>query len=61
MFFFTTGNDKDKYVNKEDLYKEAKKYLSDNIYKEELENAIKIAKKEYSNSVIMIIRKLLCI
>lgn len=61
IFFFTTGNDPKKYVSKEDLYNEAKKYLSKNIYKEELKDAIKIAKENYKNEVIMIIRKLLCI
>lgn len=59
VFFFTTGNDEEKYVNKEELYNEAQKYLTNNIYKEELEDAIKIAKEKYSESVIMIIRKLL--
>ena len=61
IFFFTTGNDPNRYVSKEDLYNEAKKYLSKDIYKEELEDAIKIAKEKYKDDVIMIIRKLLCI
>ena len=61
IFFFTTGNDANRYVSKEDLYNEAKKYLSRDIYKEELEDAIKIAKEKYKDDVIMIIRKLLCI
>ena len=61
IFFFTTGNDKKKYVDKKDLYNEAKKYLSENIYQEELEDAIKIAKEKYKDKIIMVIRKLLCI
>ena len=56
IFFFTTGNDKDRYVNKEDLYNEAKKYLTKNIYKEELKNAINIAETKYKDEIIMIIR-----
>lgn len=55
IFFFTTGNDPQRYVAKEDLYNEAKKYLSENIYKEELQEAISIAKEKYKNDVIMII------
>lgn len=31
-FIFTSGNDEKKYVSKETLYEEAKKYLSKNIY-----------------------------
>lgn len=61
IFFFTTGNDKKKYVDKKDLYNEAKKYLNKNIYQEELENAIKIVKEKYKEKIIMIVRKLLCI
>ena len=55
IFLFTTGNDAQRYVAKEDLYNEAKKYLSENIYKEELKDAIKIAKEKYKDDVIMII------
>lgn len=56
IFFFTTGNDPKRYVNKEDLYNEAEKYLNKDIYKEELKNAIKIAKEKYQDKVIMVIR-----
>ena len=56
IFFFTSGNDKKKYVSKNKLYNEAKKYLNDvNIYKEELTDAIDIAKKAYSDRTILII------
>ena len=55
IFFFTTGNDAKRYVSKEDLYNESKKYLDKNIYKEELENAIDIAINKYKEQVIMII------
>lgn len=61
IFFFTTGNDANRYVSKEDLYTEARKYMSKDIYKEELQDAIKIAKEKYREDVIMIIRKLLCV
>lgn len=55
IFFFTTGNSPERYVAKEDLYNEAKKYLDKNIYMEELQDAIKIAKEKYKDDVIMII------
>ncbi len=59
IFYFTTGNNPEKYVSKEDLYGEAKKYLNKNIYKEELESAINIAINKYKEKIIMIIRELL--
>ena len=55
IFIFTTGNNPERYVAKEELYNEAKKYLDKNIYKEELEDAIKLAKEKYKDDVIMII------
>ena len=55
IFIFTTGNNPDRYVAKEDLYKEAEKNLNQNIYKEELEDAIQLAKEKYKDDVIMII------
>ena len=61
VFIFTTGNDAERYVSKEDLYNEAKKYTSGNIYKEELDVAIKKAKEACKDEIIMIIRKLLCV
>lgn len=56
IFFFTSGNDKNKYLSKHKLYKEAKKYLNDvNMYKEEFEDAIDISKKVYGDRTILII------
>lgn len=56
IFIFTSGNDKKRYVSKEKLYKEAKKYLNDiNMYKYELKDAINIYKKAYSDRVILIV------
>ena len=56
IFFFTSGNSKSRYVSKNKLYKEAKKYLNDvNMYKEEFEDAINIAKKAYDDRTILII------
>ena len=55
IYIFTTGNDSNRYHAKETLYEEAKKYLKENIYKEELKDAINIAKEKYSTDVIMII------
>ena len=55
IFIFTSGNDYEKYVAKEELFTEAKKYLDKNIYKENLEDAIKLARTKYPKDVIMII------
>ena len=56
IFIFTSGNDKKRYVSKEKLYKEARKYLNDiNMYKYELKDAINICKKAYSDRVILIV------
>ena len=56
IFFFTTGNDKKRYVSKHKLYKEAKKYLNDiNMYEEEIEDAISISKKVYGDKIILIV------
>ena len=60
VFIFTTGNDANRYVDKEVLYNEAKKYTN-NIYKEELLDAIKTAQNKYKNEIIMIVRKFLYI
>ncbi len=61
IFIFTTGNDPLKYVDKENLYKEAEKYTDKNIYKEELKNAVVQAKLKCKEEIIMIIRKFLCV
>lgn len=56
IFIFTSGNDKKRYVSKEKLYKEAKKYLNDvNMYKYELKDAINICKKAYNERIILIV------
>lgn len=55
IFIFTTGNDENKYVAKEELYKEAEKYLKDNIYTKDLKTAINFAKNTYKDEIIMII------
>ena len=56
IFFFTSGNSKKRYVSKERLYKEAKKYLNDvNMYKEEFEDALDICMKVYNDRTILVI------
>ena len=55
VYFFTTGNDINRYVAKEDLYKEANKYTQNNIYTYELEEAIKVAKEQYMDRTIFVI------
>ena len=53
IFIFTSGNDANRYVSKEELYNEAKKYLKE-AYMCDLKEAIKKA-KEYKNKVIMVV------
>lgn len=56
IFFFTSGNDENKYVSKQELYKEAKKYLNDiNMYEEDFKDAIDISRKVYNDRTILII------
>lgn len=56
IFFFTSGNDKKRYVSKEDLYNEAIKYIEkDNLFKENLLDAVQIAKDKYKDGVILIV------
>ena len=56
IFFFTSGNDKKKYVSKENLYKEAKKYLNkEKIFKKELIDSLNICKNEYKDRTILIV------
>ena len=55
IFFFTSGNNKKRYISKNKLYKEAKKYLDCNIYKYEFKDAIEIATKAYSDYTILIV------
>lgn len=60
-FIFTSGNDINKYATKEELYKEATKYLNKNIYKLELKEAIKTVLEKDKDVVIFVIRKFLCV
>jgi dihydrofolate synthase/folylpolyglutamate synthase len=55
IFIFTSGNNKKRYVCKNKLYNEAKKYINYNIYKYELKEAIDVAKKAYSSDAILIV------
>jgi len=56
IFFFTSGNNKKRYVSKNKLYKEAKKHLNDvNMYKEEFEDALDICMKVYNDRTILVI------
>ncbi len=55
-FIFTSGNDKSRYVSKEELYNTAISYTNnEKIYKKELENAIQYVKEKYTKSVIFCI------
>ena len=56
VYFFTTGNDKKKYVAKEKLYKEARKYLSkDKVFKKEIIDALHTCINEYKDRAILIV------
>lgn len=60
IFIFTDGitknqDDVTKYVPKETLYKEAKKYRSENLYKDSLQNAITTCKENNQDYIILII------
>lgn len=59
IFIFTSGNDENRYVSKEELYNEAKKYLDENIYMANLEDAVRNSIEISKERIIMIIRKLL--
>ncbi len=59
IFIFTSGNDENRYVPKEELYNEAKKYLNKNIYMKNLKDAVNSVLKTSKEEVIMIVRKLL--
>lgn len=54
-FIFTSGNDSNKYVSKEELYSVAKIYKENNIEKMELADAIKYSINAYKDNVICII------
>ncbi len=56
IFIFTSGNDKNRYVSKEELYNISKEYLNEkNIYQKELVEAIDYTRKNYSDRAILII------
>ncbi|MDR0978644.1 MAG: hypothetical protein LBL91_01685 [Lachnospiraceae bacterium] len=55
LFYFTDGNDENKYVSKEELYNEAKKYLNEDIYMSDLGNAVDFAVNSYKTKVVCII------
>ena len=55
VFIFTSGNDANRYVSKEELLEEAKKYKTDGIYAYELEAAITKSLKKYNNKMICIV------
>lgn len=55
IFVFTSGNDSNRYVSKEELLEEAKKYKTDGIYAYELEVAINKSLEEYSDKMICIV------
>ncbi len=55
IFIFTSGNDKNKYVSKEDLIEVAKKCKTQNMFTSELEDAINKALTEYKDKLICII------
>ena len=57
--FLLAGNDENRYVAKEELYNEAKKYLNNNIYMNDLETAIKEAKTKCKEEIIMVVRQFL--
>ena len=55
VYIFTDGIKSKPYFSKEELSKEAEKHVEENkIYKFELRDAINFAKKEYSNSAIIV-------
>ena len=56
VFIFTSGNDKDRYVSKEDLYSEALRLNINNnlLFKEDLISAIEKAKLDYKDDLIFI-------
>lgn len=55
VYFFTDGNDKKKYVPKEELEKEARKYKKGILKLATLEDAITTAKKEYTDATIYLV------
>lgn len=55
VFVFTSGNDKNRYVSKEELLEVAKKYKTQDIFAYELEDAINKSLADYKDKLICII------
>lgn len=55
IFIFTSGNDKNKYVSKEDLLEVAKKYKTHDIFAYELGDGIHKALSDYKDRLICIV------
>ena len=56
IFIFTDGNDKEKYVSKEELLSIAKEYTTNtNLYTYDLKKAIHLIMQEYNNKITFII------
>ena len=56
IFIFTSGNDKERYLSKEELLETAEKITQNkNLYAKTLEEAIDFVKEEYANNVIFFV------
>lgn len=55
IFIFTSGNDKNRYVSKEELFEVATKYKTHNIFAYELEDAINKSLIDYKDKLICIV------
>lgn len=56
VFIFTDGNDKKRYVSKEELLETAKDYTNnEKMYVQDLENAIDLVKERYKSDVIFFV------
>lgn len=55
IFVFTSGNDKNRYISKEDLFEVATKYKTQNIFTYELKDAINKSLTEYKDKLICVI------
>ena len=56
VFVFTSGNDDNRYVSKEDLFDEASKFLSDNIFMCDLRKAVLAVKVKCKRSIVFVVR-----
>lgn len=61
ILIFTSGNDEKRYVSKEDLFNEAKKYKNNNIYISDLSEAIVQVMNKNSEKITIVLRKFLCV